>query len=102
MNTGDCERSGLDTKLKTIYWSVVEDCLVKFHHLPKGIAHAKSNAVRKKLKNSPPGINADFFYHTEPFYVACDLAGVHNIRDQERILEKHASEYDSIVQIRGW
>ncbi len=86
---------------KLAYWGAVEDCLVHFHQLSKPMAHGKTNALRRKLASLPTDIDADIIYHDEPFYVACDIAGMHDIPDQERLLGQSRAEYQSLMDQRG-
>jgi hypothetical protein len=87
---------------KRAYWGSVEDCLVQFHGIPKPSSHARTNAFRKRIARTPPGINGDLIYHEEPFYVACDIAGMHCIEDQERLLSRFSEAYATIKDERGW
>jgi hypothetical protein len=54
------------------------------------------------VENPPPDIDGDLIYHSEPFYVACDIAGLHDPREQGTLLNSNRPKYDSILQIHGW
>jgi len=41
-------------------------------------------------------------YHSEPFFVACDLAGVHDISEQKRLYESNATVYETILDKHHW
>ncbi len=86
---------------KAAYWGTVEDCLVSFHQVSKQSAHGLTNAFRRKVESPPPGISGEVIYHDEPFYIACDIAGTHEIQDQENLLIGHQSEYEAIKKARG-
>src|SRR4051794_27420507 len=86
---------------RTAYWGTVEDCLVRFHCHPKPTAHGKTNALRRRMDN-PPSTTSQLIYHQEPFYIACEIAGIHEVGEQERLLTRHSREYDMIKEERGW
>jgi hypothetical protein len=91
-----------ETEERKAYWGVVEDCLVFFHDMSKASAHGKTNALRRRIDENLRGDERDFFFHSEPFYVACDVAGMHEVEDQERLLAGCADRYMRIKQSRGW
>jgi len=70
--------------LTSRFWSVVEDCLVDFHHLERKLAAEKVTTLWTKLPGGPepngqqPSLD-DIIYHAEPWYIACNLAG-HELR----------------------
>ena len=67
--------------LKNAFWAIVADCLHSFHHMSRGEAEASVDANRGRLEQSlscagqPAAWEGELFYHGEPFYVACDIAG---------------------------
>jgi hypothetical protein len=58
---------------KDQFWSVVEACLVEFHHKPRARARSQVYQFRKKVEDLPTK-EAELLYHSEPFDVACRLA----------------------------
>ena len=88
--------------LKEAYWDIVETCLVRFHEMKESGAHSKIKSFRQKLTAAIPGPDTDLIYHSEPFYVACDIAGVHTPREQEKLLEASHVVYEAIKSRRGW
>jgi hypothetical protein len=86
--------------LKEAYWGIVTGCLERFHNFSHWQALAASRDLRDVIESPryqdapPPGYNSELFYHSEPFYVACDVAG----RDLN--LAEHRAEYDELV--RSW
>jgi hypothetical protein len=58
---------------KDQFWSVVRDCLHEFHKMTAEITRRKAAQLRKKIE-SMPNETMEFFYHSEPFDVACDIA----------------------------
>jgi hypothetical protein len=75
---------------KDEFWSVVRDCLREFHKMTTEIARRKATQLRKKIESMPKG-SMEFFYHSEPFDVACDMAN-HPLK-----VERHLDRY---LQIR--
>jgi hypothetical protein len=53
------------------YWSVVEACLKRFHGMSSTRARRLAGDARQEVERER---NKDFFYHAEPFDIACDLA----------------------------
>jgi hypothetical protein len=87
---------------KVAYWDVIEDCLVRFHDLKMSSARAKVKRYRKKIEEESSGHTDEPIDHTEPFHVACRLAGVEDADEQDRLLSLHTAEYRSICQFHGW
>lgn len=56
------------------FWSVVRQCIRKFHSRCTRSTMPKATRLRKKV-NGMPLEQMELFYHAEPFDVACDLAG---------------------------
>lgn len=56
------------------FWSVVRQCIRKFHSRCATSTLPKATRLRKKV-NAMPVEQMELFYHAEPFEVACDLAG---------------------------
>lgn len=81
---------------KDEFWSVVEECLVKFHNQEKKAAHLASQLLREKIESPPVGISGDIFYHAEPFNVACDIAG------KELPLNRFRKQYEQILSQHRW
>ena len=58
---------------KDDFWGVAEDCLREFHGM-------KQDAIRRKVGKLHNAIErmttaeSEFFYHSEPFDVACEIA----------------------------
>jgi len=75
---------------KDQFWSVVNLCLREFHEMPLGAARRKASQLRGKIEQMPAEAR-EYFYHAEPFDVACDIAN-HPLN-----LEKHHARY---LQIR--
>ena len=101
MATGN-STSALDPGARNAYWEVVEDCLVEFHKRPRAKAVAETQDLRRQLEPPPKGIDGDVIYHDEPFYVACDIAGLHDTKEQDRLLQSYSQKYESIKAIHHW
>lgn len=86
--------------LKEAYWAIVIDCLERFHGFTHRQALSASRDLRDVIESPryqdapPPGYDSELFYHNEPFYVACDVAG------RELDLHEHRAEYDMLVRSR--
>jgi hypothetical protein len=67
--------------LKNAFWAIVADCLHLFHGMSRVEAEASVGSNRGRLEQSlpfacqPTAWESELFYHGEPFYVACDIAG---------------------------
>jgi hypothetical protein len=68
------------------FWSVVRECIRKFHVRRASTALAAATRLRKKVGGMPVD-QFDLFYHAEPFDVACNLAG------QSLDVKDYLSEY---------
>lgn len=87
--------------LKAEFWAAVEDCLVQFHQFAEARAREEvRNLWRRLAQPSIPedtGIEGyqpfeDMIYHSEPWYIACNLAG------RDIPLDSHKMEYDKILK----
>lgn len=70
--------AGLPRRAKKVYWQMVAACLVELYQMPPLEAHRRIRDLRESLATAvlpdwPSG--AELFYHQEPLYVACQLAG---------------------------
>ena len=84
--------------LGSIYWDVVVECLVKFHHFDQEKAHRKVTELRKGLLEAPEYLRKDvsnLVYHQEAFYLACDLA------ENEINLAEYKQEYGQMLARSG-
>lgn len=85
--------------LKDAYWEIVTDCLESFHGYSRQAAHEAAAGARGDLETSPTGgtlppYDIELFYHEEPFYMACDIAG------RELSARVHDREYHVLVRRR--
>ena len=55
------------------YWSVVRQCIRKFHSCCASAALREATRLRKRVEGMPVE-QMELFYHAEPFDVACNLA----------------------------
>jgi hypothetical protein len=55
------------------FWSVVRQCVRRFHARCASSTLPKATRLRKKVSGMPVE-QMELFYHAEPFDVACDLA----------------------------
>jgi hypothetical protein len=55
------------------FWSVVRQCIRRFHTRRAARTLAEATRLRKKVSGMPIE-QMDLFYHAEPFDVACNLA----------------------------
>jgi hypothetical protein len=92
----------LDLRAKDAFWSVVVDCLAEFHEMDRPRAQGAATELRARIESAPVGFNADIIYHEEPFYVACDLAGIHDTSSKDRLLRKNRLKYNSICDLVNW
>ena len=68
------------------FWSVVRQCIRRFHAHCTSRTLPKAMRLRKKV-NGMPIEQMELFYHAEPFDVACDLA------DNALDVKDHVDEY---------
>jgi hypothetical protein len=92
----------IDPAAKDAFWLAVEDCLIRFHQIDTLGAIHRARSARQAAESTPAGIDGDILYHAEPFYVACDIAGMDDIQEQERLLAQRRRPYDLILEQRGW
>jgi hypothetical protein len=92
----------IDPSTKDRFWLVVEDCLIQFHQVDVLGAIQRARSARQTAESTPADIVGDLIYHAEPFYIACDIAGIDDIPEQERLLVKYQSPYESILKKHGW
>ncbi len=88
--------SQFDPHTRNEFWEVIRECLIELHGLPQFEALQRSHDLRQQIEAPPPGLNSDFFYHNEPFQVACDMVG-HQL-DQAH----YRPQYETILQRHGW
>ena len=68
------------------FWSVVRQCIRRFHAGCSSTTLTKATHLRKKV-NGMRVEQMELFYHAEPFDVACDLA------DHPLDVKDHLDEY---------
>jgi hypothetical protein len=81
---------------KDEFWAIVEDCLVEIHQLSRSEAQKRIRQLRADIAQPPPDIDADMFYHAEPFDVACDLA------QNDLDISQYRGQYGPIVSRHNW
>ena len=94
--------SQLTPRLRDAFWRSVEACLVGFLSESKENAAFQTSLLRHESDNPPPNIDGDMIYHDEPFYVACDIAEIYDLGEQERLLMPNAKRYKRILTRHGW
>jgi len=92
----------IDPVAKNAFWIVVEECLVNFHQRSPLAAITEARAYRRRVENAATGVSGDLIYHVEPFYAACNIAGLVDIPEQEHLLKAHRSTYDAILAANDW
>ena len=75
------------------FWSVVGQCIHEFHARRSATALPRMAQLRQQLLNEPIE-EFELFFHSEPFDVACDLAG------QPLKVEDHLDRYLEIRDLR--
>lgn len=73
------------------FWSVVEECLVRFHAFPVPLAQKAVADSLSYLAEARPGVRTDMVFHAEPFDVAATIA------DNPLSLADVAEEYDVMM-----
>jgi hypothetical protein len=58
---------------KVTFWAVVEDCLREFHGMRQDGIRRKAGKLRSGIDGMTTG-EQEYFYHSEPFDVACEIA----------------------------
>jgi hypothetical protein len=74
------------------FWSVVRQCIRRFHARCTSSALSAATRLRKKV-NGMPVEQRELFYHAEPFDVACNLA--ENPLDVKDHLEEYLTIRDA-------
>ena len=89
----------VDSRLAGSFWASVKDCLVTFHHIDTGTAADKVTSFWMSLSKATlsPGEPdfADIVYHSEPWYIACNLA------QSDLPLAGHWTAYQEILSKNG-
>ena len=86
--------------LKDAFWQIVADCLEGFHGYEASAARHAALDLRNRVESPrhrdlpPQSYDGDLFYHGEPFYVTCDIAG------RQLDLAAHRATYECIVADR--
>jgi len=62
------------TDAKNDFWAVVEDCLAELHGMAQEAIARKAGKLRDRIEKMTTA-EMEFFYHSEPFDVACEIAG---------------------------
>jgi hypothetical protein len=92
----------LPTEVRDAFWAVVRVCLKEFHGKLEEEAIALSDELRSRIEIQQPRNEDSLIYHNEPFYVACGLAGIESIADEERLFDKCDDEYRAILRQHQW
>jgi len=92
----------LTRSARAAFWQAVKDCLVEFHRQSLNKATSEVTRLRRELEEAPNDIDRDAVYHSEPFYVACDLSGISKPRDQDALLDVNRVKYKSMLEHLGW
>ncbi len=90
-------------QLALAFWVVVQDCLVQFHKFSKSEAAEKVTDLQRRLGNIHLPSQGDYtgetqesfdelIYHSEPWNLACNLAG------QELPLDPNRTAYQRILE----
>ena len=58
---------------KAEFWAVVEDCLREFHGMKQEASRRKVGKLRTAIDRMTTA-QVEYFYHSEPFDVACEIA----------------------------
>lgn len=74
------------------FWSVVRQCIQRFHDCCASRALTAATRLRRKVSNMPVE-QMEFFYHAEPFDVACNLAN--NFPDVKDNLKEYLAIRDA-------
>ena len=83
--------------LASNFWTAVEDCLLTFHDFERDAAADTVTGLRRRLPKGPTVkceklSLEDMIYHSEPWYIACNLA------QQELSLTQFQESYESILK----
>ena len=87
----------VEARAASAFWAAVEDCLVGFHGMQRETAAEMVTSFWRRLpqgpvENSNGSSFADMIYHSEPWYIACNLA------DRELPLRAHQAGYNEILK----
>ena len=96
------EPTRLSPAARNCYWQAVEACLVKFHRFSPDDSIVKSTEFRRREEGIQSETFEDLIYHEEPFYVACHIAGMHEVGEQECLLKRSNKIYSSILEKIPW
>src|SRR5262249_27866377 len=94
------QRNASRTNKPDKYWSVVGECLRRFHHRSAADVKQLVSQMRKKLEQSSPEASRELFFHAEPFDVACDLAD-HQIELKDQRLVEYIELRDGMLSPRS-
>lgn len=86
----------INTAAKNSFWEVVKQCLMRFHGFPEHKAEKKMMELRERLEKPPVGMSSEMVYHSEPYYVAC------NIAQKERDISEDREVYEQILNKYNW
>jgi len=76
---------------KETYWTIVRDCLVRFHGFSNTDASQQVASLRPRIEAT---LSSDIYYHNEPFVVACNIAGKDlDINDFDAVYEEMLDKY---------
>jgi len=78
-----------DRDPKEEFWAVVEDCLHEFHGMKQEASRRKAGKFRNAVERLTTD-QVEFFYHSEPFDVACEIA------DEPLNVEEYLDRYQRI------
>jgi hypothetical protein len=74
------------------FWSVVAECLVRFHSYPEPLACREVAEFRAYLTAAPGGMRKGMVFHAEPFDVASRIA------DNQLPLSEVSEEYAMLME----
>jgi hypothetical protein len=58
---------------KREFWAVVQACLSEFHGIKRETLRRKADKLRNGIERMTVA-ESEYFYHSEPFDIACELA----------------------------
>lgn len=86
----------ISIKAKDAFWNVVKECLIAFHKFGEDAAEEKTKELRQRLEKPPVGMSSDILYHSEPYNIACNIAG------KERDISEDREKYKKILDRNNW
>jgi hypothetical protein len=92
----------MDSGFKDSFWEIVGDCLHQVHGIEASEVGEQVESLRQKIESPPVGISGEMIYHDEPFFVACDIAGEHDIESKNQTMKRNRAIYTSILSKHGW